>query len=101
MNMTEETMDGILFGLRLASDPNVTARREAYNRRIREDRAAVAQFTAPRLADALMEFNPGYLPTLRERPHADLVERVIFSMQGRNRPKMLKALGVNEWRAPE
>lgn len=101
MSMSEETIDGILFGLRLASDPRVTARREAYNRRIREDRAAVKQFTASHLADALMKFRPTYLPMIREWPHADLVERVVFSMQGRNRPKMLDALGAEEWRAAE
>lgn len=65
--MSDENRDGIIFGLALASNPKVTAAREAYYARRREFEAATAHKTKTEMIAELKANYPAYILELLER----------------------------------
>lgn len=93
MHLENETIDGMLLGLRLATDQNVTARREAYYTSLRADRGRLSGVPRNALENAATGMGLVTLPGAVERIDLDdLIERIARCMQGKARPLWLAAL---------
>lgn len=95
--LSDETIDGIVFGLRLASTPGWLARRDAFWESVRRDKEALKAVDKPTLIAVLKQMNPAYIVDLLEqKTPEDLRDRVAHSMRGKNRPEWLAALGIED-----
>lgn len=66
MQLSDETRDGLLFEMRLASNLKVTARCEEYNRKVEACRAKARDMTKEQIIGALVAHNPAYIRSLLE-----------------------------------
>lgn len=78
--LSDETIDGLMFGAALASNPRITARREEYNRKVEAARVKARSMTKTEIIYALCEHTPSYIRDLLETEDArfgdgSLVER--------------------------
>ena len=75
----EERLDAALLVMKLAADPSVRARREAYEAKVQAAREQARQMTQAQIIDALMARTPGYIRAMLEAEDAlgdgALVER--------------------------
>lgn len=96
-DFSDETRDGILFGMALAASPKVRARREAYHAALRRDAEMLATLPRERLADAIRERRLWTLPGAIERTTtAEMIDAISRCMRGRDRPLWLASLGLPE-----
>lgn len=95
--MSDETRDGIVFGLVLASNPKLKARRKAYHTALREDRQMLSGLPRETLMRAIEARRLWTLPGVFERKTTDdMIEAISRCMQGKDRPLWMEALGLDE-----
>jgi len=95
--VADETLDGIMFGMALASKPGVMQRRDAFWASVRQDTEAMVHIPKDRLIATLKQMNPAYIVELLERnTPVELRHRIAHSMRGKNRSEWLVALGIPE-----
>ncbi len=78
--LSDETIDGLVFGMQLASSPALKARRKEYERKVEASRTKARAMSKAEIIDALCAQTPSYIRSLLEtedeRLGADsLVER--------------------------
>lgn len=65
--MSDETLDGIVYGMRLAANPKLRARQEDYERRVNECLKEAALMTPGEVVSRLVQHMPSYIaPQLLE-----------------------------------
>ena len=95
MRLSEETIDGLLFGMALACNPKVIARQKAYHARLRANREAIKDKTKAELIAALKFHMPSYITELLEKNDLhDLQSRVAYSLQSSDSGRLREALGL-------
>jgi hypothetical protein len=93
--LSEETIDGLLFGMALASNPKVIAGQKAYNARLRANREAIKDKSKAELIAALKAHCPAYITELLEKNDLPaLQDRVAYSLQGSGTELLREALGL-------
>ena len=65
--LSDETIDGLMFEWRLASNPQVTARREAYFAKLKAFRESTAAKTKSEMISELKADCPAYILELLEK----------------------------------
>lgn len=71
--LSDETIDGLLFEARLASNPKVIAARDDYYRRKREFREANSGKSKDEMIAELKAHCPAYIEELLQKEHDDLL----------------------------
>jgi hypothetical protein len=95
--MSDETLDGIIFGMALASNPKVKARREAYYNALRKDREMLSRLSRETLASAIEARRLWTLPgVIEKKTTAEMIGAISRCMQGNDRAAWLSALGQEE-----
>jgi hypothetical protein len=94
--LSDETIDGLMLEMALASNPKVKARREAYYARIRASREAIKGKSKADLIAALKSHCPAYITELLEKNDLPaLQDRVAYSLQASGTEVLREALGLS------
>lgn len=72
-SLSDETIDGLAFGMRLAMNPKVQAQRRAYLERLAKCRAASAHLSKADMIAELVQHNPAYLVKVLERSSEEAI----------------------------
>ena len=93
MRMTPEQQDAAILAMRLASNPVVTARRTAFWAAVAANMTGMGDLSKEDLIAILTVRNPAYIERLlQEHEVRDLLDRVVMSMQGKDRPLWEQAI---------
>ena len=85
--LSEETINGLLLEWKLAGDPNVTAKREAYYARIRAFAEKTKDKTKPEMIAELKADCPAYIVELLEsHSEASVRDRYVRTFFKRGKP---------------
>ena len=84
MRLSPETIDGIEFEMRLASNPKVIARRDFFWARVKAFREKTAHKTKAEMIAELKADCPNYLLHILEtKSEADIRDRYVMTFQSR------------------